>query len=139
MQADRPGDGRQCFEETADGMKGLKDETLNVLTEMKAGVAVTKAAVLKASKDKAAAASISSITVAPEIGKDNALKEADRQNTFRLAVIGVTKAVAEGITTEGGYSLCHRFRHAYHCQAESVLSVRLFEGVVFSDFWCNGD
>ena len=50
---------RQCFEETADGMKELKDETPNILTEMKAGVAVTKAAVLKASRDKAVAASIS--------------------------------------------------------------------------------
>ena len=54
---------RQCLEETADGMKGLKDETPNFPTEMKAGVAVTKAALLKASRDKAAAASTSSITV----------------------------------------------------------------------------
>ena len=53
---------RQCFENTADDIKGLKDETPNVLTEMKAGVAVTKAAVLKASRDKAAAASTSLIT-----------------------------------------------------------------------------
>ena len=80
---------RQCFEDTAEGMKGLKDETPNILTEMKAGVAFTKAAVLKASRDKAAAASTSSITVAPEIGKDDAREEADQQNTFRLAVIGV--------------------------------------------------
>ena len=55
-------------------MKGLKDETPNVLTEMKAGVAVTKAAVIKSLRDKSAAASTSSITVAPEIGKDDALK-----------------------------------------------------------------
>ena len=55
---------RQCFEEISDGMKGLKDEAPNVLTEMKAGVAVRKAAVLKASRDKAAAASTSSITIA---------------------------------------------------------------------------
>ena len=32
----------QCFEDTADGMKGIKDETPNILTEMKAGIAVTK-------------------------------------------------------------------------------------------------
>ena len=57
---------RQCFKETADSMKGLKEKTPNVLTEMKAGVAVTKAAVLKASRYKAAAASTSSITAAPE-------------------------------------------------------------------------
>ena len=63
---------RQCFKETADGMKGLKDETPNVLTEMKAGVAVTKAAVLKALRNKSAAASTSYITVAPEIRKDDA-------------------------------------------------------------------
>ena len=62
---------RQCFEETADGMKGLKEKTPNVLTEMKADVAVTKAAVLKASRYKEAAASTSLITVAPEIGKDD--------------------------------------------------------------------
>ena len=89
---------RQCFEETAEGMKGLKDETRNAITDMKAGVAVTKAAVLKASRDKAAAGSTLSITVAPEIGKDDARKEADRQNTFRLSVIGVKEAVMEGIT-----------------------------------------
>ena len=56
---------RQCFEETADDMKGLKDETPNVLMEMKAGVAVTKTAVLNASRDKAADASTSLITVSP--------------------------------------------------------------------------
>ena len=73
---------RQCFEETADGMKGLKDETPNVLTEIKAGVAVTEAAVLKASRNKAASASTSSITVTPEIGKYDAREEADQQNTL---------------------------------------------------------
>ena len=46
-------------------MKGFKDETPSVLTEMKAGVAVAKEAVLEASRDKTAAASISSITVTP--------------------------------------------------------------------------
>ena len=69
---------RQCFEDTADGMKGLEDKTPNVLTKMKAGVAVTKSAVLKASRDKAATASTLSITVAPETGKDNAREEADQ-------------------------------------------------------------
>ena len=69
---------RQCFAETADGMKGLNDETPNVLTEMKAGIAVTKAAVLKTSRCKAASASTSPITVAPEIGKDDACEETDR-------------------------------------------------------------
>ena len=96
---------RQCFEETADKMKGLKDKTPNVLAEMKAGVAVTKSAVLKASRYKAAAASTSSITVAPEIGKDEACEEADQQNTFRLAVIGVKKAVAEVITALVGEAI----------------------------------
>ena len=47
----------QCFENTADVMKGLKEEMPNILTKMKAGVAFTKSAVLKASRDKAAAAS----------------------------------------------------------------------------------
>ena len=96
---------RQCFEETADRMKGIKDETLNVLTDMKAGVDVAKAAVYNAARDKAAEASTSSITVAPEIGKYNAHKEADRQNTFRLAVIGVKEAVMEGITALVGEAI----------------------------------
>ena len=95
----------QCFEETAEDMKGLKDETPNVLMEMKAGVAVTKVAVLKASRDKAAATSTLSITIDPEIGKDDAREEADRQNTFRLAVIGVKEAVAEGITALVGEAI----------------------------------
>ena len=68
---------QQCFEDTADSMKGLKDKTLNVLTEIKAGVAVTKAAVIKSSRYKAAASSTLSITVAPEIGKDDAREETD--------------------------------------------------------------
>ena len=68
---------RQCFKETSNGTKGLKYDTPNVLTEMKAGVAVTEAAVLKASRDKAVAANTLSITVTPELGKDDAQKEAD--------------------------------------------------------------
>ena len=48
-------------------MKGLKDKTPNALTDMKAGVAVTKAAVLKASREKAEATSTLLITVVPEI------------------------------------------------------------------------
>ena len=75
---------RQYFEETADGMKCLKEETRNVLTEMKAGVAVTKAAVLKASRDKAAAASTSSITVAPEIGNTTPAKKWTNRTLFAL-------------------------------------------------------
>ena len=86
-------------------MKGLKGETPNVLTKMKAGVAVTKAAVLKASRDKAADASTLSIIVAPENGKEDAREEADRQNTFRLEVIGVKEAVAEGITALVGEAI----------------------------------
>ena len=63
-------------------MKGLRDETPNVLTEMKADVAVTKAAVLKASRYKEAAASTSLITVALEIGKDDAHEESDQQTQY---------------------------------------------------------
>ena len=96
---------RKCFEETADGMKGLKDKTPTVLTEMKAGVDVTKTAVRKASRYKAATASPSTITVTPVIRKDSAHEEADRQNTFRLAVIGVKEAVAEGITALVGEAI----------------------------------
>ena len=48
-------------------MKGLKDETPNALSDMKAGVAITKAAVRKASREKTAATSTLLITVVPEI------------------------------------------------------------------------
>ena len=72
---------------------------------MKACVAVATAAMLKALREKSAAESTSSITVAPEIGKDDARKEADKQNTFRLAVIGVKKAVAEVITALVGEAI----------------------------------
>ena len=78
-------------------MKVLNDKMPNVLRKMKAGVTVTKAAVLKASRDKVEAASTLSITVAAEISKDDAREEADRQNNFRRAVIVVKEAVAEGI------------------------------------------
>ena len=96
---------RKCFKDTDGDMKGLKDETPNVLTKMKAGFAFTKSAVPKASMDKAAATSKLSINVAPEIGKDDSRKEADQQNTFRLAVIGVKEAVTEGITALVGEAI----------------------------------
>ena len=88
-------------------MKVLKNETTNVLTDIKAGVAVTKAAVLKAARDKAGAASTLSITFAPEIGKDDTREEADQQNAFHLAVMGVKEAVAEGITTLVGEAITY--------------------------------
>ena len=72
---------------------------------MKAGVAVKKETVLKASRDKAAAASTSLITIAPKIGKDDAREEADQQNTFRIVVIGMKEAVAEGITALVGEAI----------------------------------
>ena len=49
------------------------------------------------------------------------------------AFCGPKDGVRYRLADEGGYSLRHRFLHAYHCKAESVLSVRFFAGVVFAD------
>ena len=55
------------------------------------------------------------------------------------AIRGLKDRVRYRPYDKDGYSLCHSFLHAYHYKAESVLSVRFFLGVVFSEFWCDGD
>jgi hypothetical protein len=81
-------------------MKGLLSTATNTLTEYKATISIKRKDVLKDSKDAAPRLSSSSGTmVQPEIATNsNAQEEADRQNTYRLAAIGVKEGVAAGIT-----------------------------------------
>ena len=90
----------QLFEDSTDGMKGLLSTATNTLTEYKATISIKRKDVLKDSKDAAARLSSSSgTTVQPEIAiNSDAQEEADRQNTYRLAAIGVKEGVAAGIT-----------------------------------------
>ena len=55
------------------------------------------------------------------------------------AVRGPKDGVHDRLADEGGYSFRHRFLHAYHCKAESVLYVRFLTGIVLADFWGDGD
>ena len=82
---------RQLFEDSSDGMKGLASSTPNTLTKYRANINIKKKDVIAQSAAAAADASTSTNTVAPEITADNAQEEADRQNVFRLAAIGVKK------------------------------------------------
>ena len=72
----------------------------NTLTEYKATISIKCKELLKDSKDAAARLSSSSgTTVQAEIvTNSDAQEEADRQNTYRLAAIGVKEGVAAGIT-----------------------------------------
>jgi hypothetical protein len=89
----------QLFKDFTDGMKGLLSTATNTLTEYNATISIKRKDVLKDSKDAAACLSSSSgTTVQPEIATNsNAQEEADRQNTYRLAAIGVKEGVAAGI------------------------------------------
>lgn len=90
---------QQLFEETADGMVGLGSEHANTLTAFKSNIAIKKSDVKQQSIAEAAANSTTSNTLAPEITSNtDAQEEADRQNTARLAAIGVKEAIAAGIT-----------------------------------------
>jgi len=90
----------QLFEDSTDGMKGLLSTATNTLMEYKATISIKRKDVLKDSKDATARLSSSSgPTVQPEIATNsNAQEEADRQNTYQLAAIGVKEGVAAGIT-----------------------------------------
>ena len=90
----------QLFEDSMDGMKGLLSTTKNTLTEYKATISIKRKDVLRDSKDAAdRLTSSSGTTVQPEIATNsNTQEEADRQNTYQLAPIGVKEGVAEGIT-----------------------------------------
>ena len=81
-------------------MKGLLSTTKNTLTEYTATISIKHKDILRDSKDAADRLTINSgTTVQPEIAMNsNAQEEADRQNTYRLAAIGVKEEVAEGIT-----------------------------------------
>ena len=96
---------RQLFEDSSDGMKGLASSTPNTLTKYRANINIKKKDVIAQSAAAAADASTSTNTVAPEITADNAQEEADRQNVFRLAAIGVKEAIAAGITAIVGESI----------------------------------
>ena len=92
----------EYFENTTDGMKGLISENPNELTGFKANVAVTKADVKAA---LIAAAAIGG-NAAPEITtNEDAQEEANRQNVFRLAVVGSKEHMAKEITARVGKSI----------------------------------
>jgi len=79
-------------------MKGLLSTATNTLTEYKATISIKRTDVLKDSKDAKARLSSSGTMVQPEIATNSdAQEEADRQNTYRLAAIGVNEGVAAGI------------------------------------------
>jgi len=94
----------QLFGYSTDGMKGLISTAKNTLTEYKATISIKCKDVLKDSKDAADRLSNSSgTTVQPEIATNSdAQEEADRQNTYQLAAIGVKEGVAAGITKIAG-------------------------------------
>ena len=80
-------------------MKVLVSAVINVLNAYKSTVHVKKRDVLAASRSAAEQASTEDSTVKPEINKNiDAQDEADLQNVFRLAAIGVKEGIAEGIT-----------------------------------------
>jgi phosphotransferase system HPr-like phosphotransfer protein len=93
----------EYFEAAKDGMKGLLSATANELTGFKANVAITRADVKKASL--AAAALVSSTTAAEITTNEDAQEEANRQNVFRLASIGVKEGMAREITARVGASI----------------------------------
>jgi hypothetical protein len=95
---------KQLFKDSTDGMKGLFNTTKNTLTKYKATISIKCKDVLRDSKDTAdRLTSRSGMTVQPEITTNsNAQEEADRQNTYQLAAIGVKEVVAEGITKIAG-------------------------------------
>ena len=73
------------------------------MTGFKANVAITKADVKKASLE--AAALVSSTTAAEITTNEDAQEEANRQNVFRLASIGVKEGMAREITARVGVSI----------------------------------
>ena len=91
--------GQQLFEESADGMVGLGSDTPNTLTNFKSNVAIKKSNIKTQSITEAVAARSATNIVAPKIATNaNSKDEADRQNTARLAAIGVKEVIASAIT-----------------------------------------
>ena len=80
-------------------MKGLLADATNGLSSILLTKLVTRYSVLKESKATPAAASISMITMEPEIKyKANTQEDANRINMFRLAAIGAKEGAAAGIS-----------------------------------------
>ena len=87
------------FEESDDGMKVLASNVGNALNIYKSTVHIKKRDVIAASRAAAECASTNDCTVEPEIANNSdAQDEANRQNVFRLEVIGVKEGIAEDIT-----------------------------------------
>ena len=94
---------QQLFEESADGVVGLGSETPNTLTNFKSNVAIKKSNVKRQSIAEAQAESSTMSIVAPKITTNaDTQDEADRQNTTRIAAIGVKEAIAAAITLIAG-------------------------------------
>ena len=90
---------QQLFKESADGMVGLGSKNPNTLTKFKSNVAIKNSNVKRQSISKAEEAISTSNIVTPKITtKSDAQDEAYRQNTARLAAIGVKEAISSAIT-----------------------------------------
>ena len=91
---------QQLFVESTNGMVGLGRETPNTLTNYKSNVTTNKSDVKRQSIAEAQTASSTINIVAPGIKTNiDAQDKADRQNTARLAAIGVKDAIAAAITS----------------------------------------
>ena len=81
-------------------MVGLGSANPNTLTGYQSNVTIRKSDVKKQSIAEAEAASLTDNIVAPKITTNaDAQNEANRQNTARLAAIGVNEAMAVAITS----------------------------------------
>ena len=96
---------QQLFKDSVDGMVELSSDIPNTLTEYRSNVAIKKSDVKKQLIAEAAEASTTEWLVAPEITTNaDAQDESYRQNTARLAEIGVKEAiVAEIVVIVGGH------------------------------------
>ena len=93
----------QLFEELDNGMVSIGSKTPNTLTNYKSNVAIKKSDVKRQSISEAQAESSTINIAAPEITTNaDAQDEADRQNTARLAEIGVKEAIAAAIASMVG-------------------------------------
>ena len=80
-------------------MKGLASNVSNVLRKYKSTIHIKKRDVLAASRAAAKRARIDNSTVGPDITNNSDTQdEADQQNVFFLAAIGVNEGIMEGIT-----------------------------------------
>ena len=90
----------------------LGSKTPNTLTNYKSNVAIKKSYFNRRSISETQAASSTNNIVASEITTNaNAQDEADRQNTARLAAIGVKEAIAAAITSIVGAQITNPILH----------------------------